>query len=202
MVLKNAGGTAIVQAPETALYSSMPASALKQVPDAHVLPLAEISGLLVRLTNEELPESVTTGSPASLEAEEETRFVELDMSEIENEGRHPGRPSTFACPDCGGVLWELEENGFLRFRCRIGHAYTARHLSAEQRHPVESALWSALRALEENASLYHRMARRTANFGQDQLSKRFDDPCQQHQHKRPHAPGISVAHQPGGTTAP
>lgn len=63
---------------------------------------------------------------------QETRITELDMSEIENEDR-PGRPSAFACPDCGGVLWEIEDSGFLRFRCRVGHAFTARHLGTEQR---------------------------------------------------------------------
>ena len=52
------------------------------------------------------------------------------------------------------MLWEIEQNGFLRFRCRVGHALTAKYLGAEQRHAVEAALWEALRALEESGSLY------------------------------------------------
>ena len=81
------------------------------------------------------------------------------MSEVSSEERL-GQPSPFACPDCGGVLWEIEQNGFLRFRCRVGHALTAKYLGSEQRHAIETALWEALRALEESASLYRRMAGR------------------------------------------
>jgi two-component system chemotaxis response regulator CheB len=42
----------------------------------------------------------------------------------------------------------------------VGHAYTPQHLGLQQRQAVETALWEALRALEESASLYRRMAGR------------------------------------------
>src|SRR5262249_39079410 len=86
-----------------------------------------------------------------------------------------GHPSPFACPDCGGVLWEIEDNGFLRFRCRVGHAFTARNLGAEQRHAVETALWSALRALEESASLYRRMAEKANNASHTETAEKFEE---------------------------
>jgi two-component system chemotaxis response regulator CheB len=79
--------------------------------------------------------------------------------EVSSEDRL-GHTSPFACPDCGSVLWEIEQNGFLRFRCRVGHAYTPQHLGLQQRQAVETARWEALRALEESASLYRRMAGR------------------------------------------
>ncbi|HEX6773214.1 MAG TPA: chemotaxis protein CheB [Acidobacteriaceae bacterium] len=42
MVVHAYGGSSIVQEPETAMFDSMPASALEQVPSATVLPLPEI----------------------------------------------------------------------------------------------------------------------------------------------------------------
>jgi two-component system chemotaxis response regulator CheB len=104
----------------------------------------------------------------------EIKIAELDMSTLDDDN-HPGQPSAFACPDCGGVLWEIDDNGFLRFRCRVGHAFTARHLGAEQRHAVETALWAALRALEESASLYGRMAERASGALHEQTADRFND---------------------------
>jgi chemotaxis response regulator CheB len=40
----------------------------------------------------------------------------------------PGIPAVFACPECGGTLWEVLEGDLLRFRCRIGHAFTVHSL--------------------------------------------------------------------------
>jgi two-component system, chemotaxis family, protein-glutamate methylesterase/glutaminase len=160
MVVRARGGAAIIQEPSTALFPAMPENALEQVPDAQVLPLQEIAAALQELVTEDLPEPEEAQRPNEEfkeRVEKETKIAEFDMAEIEDESRS-GHPSPFACPDCGGVLWELEDKSFLRFRCRVGHAFTARHLGAEQRHAVETALWSALRALEESASLYRRMA--------------------------------------------
>lgn len=174
MVVRARGGEAIVQDPETALFSSMPRSALEQVPDARSLPLSEIPDVLTRLVREKAPEQEPAAEMTELAAISETKIAELDMSEIENEERQ-GRPSAFACPECGGVLWEMQDNDFLRFRCRVGHAFTARHLGAEQRHAIETALWSALRALEENASLYRRMAERADGSPQSSVKVSFEE---------------------------
>lgn len=174
MVVKAHGGVPIVQDPQSAMFSAMPRNALEQVPDAQVLPLNAIPAELVRLVGEEIPgQPEPAARPGSLEAKE-VRLLELEMPQLENEDR-PGRPSAFACPDCGGVLWELEENGFLRFRCRVGHAFTARNLSVEQYHAIETALWSALRALEESGALYKRMAERATKGSHAQSAERFQE---------------------------
>ena len=174
MVIRARGGEAVVQDPATAMFSSMPKCALEQVPDACVLPLAKIPALLTRLVSEDLPRATPEAAGAEEEAVRETRFAEFNMSVIENE-KPAGKPSPFGCPECGGVLWETNDKGFLRFRCRVGHAYTARHLGAEQRHAIETALWSALRALEENASLYNRMAQRATQSSHRQASETYED---------------------------
>ena len=71
-----------------------------------------------------------------------------------------GKPSPFACPDCHGVLWEVEEGDLLRFRCRVGHAFSPESLLASQSSNLEEALWVALRALEETAALAERLQER------------------------------------------
>src|SRR5262249_13334940 len=69
-----------------------------------------------------------------------------------------GSPSPFACPECHGVLWEIKEGTSVRYRCRTGHAYSEATLNQELSHAGETALWAAMRALEEKASIARRMA--------------------------------------------
>jgi two-component system chemotaxis response regulator CheB len=85
----------------------MPQSALNRVPSARVLPLQQIPALLRHLIREELPLEPEPRAKAPLGAAKETRIAELDMDEVSSEARL-GHPSPFACPDCGGVLWEIE----------------------------------------------------------------------------------------------
>jgi two-component system, chemotaxis family, protein-glutamate methylesterase/glutaminase len=82
------------------------------------------------------------------------------MATIEDQEK-PGEPSIFGCPECGGTLWELQDGELMRFRCRIGHAFSSESLLAVQNEALEGALWAALRGLEENAALAQRVAART-----------------------------------------
>lgn len=75
--------------------------------------------------------------------------------------RRIATPSSYTCPECNGALWEIRDPAQLRFRCRVGHAYSADSLLYELDNEVERALWSALRALEERAALNARAAERS-----------------------------------------
>jgi two-component system chemotaxis response regulator CheB len=90
-------------------------------------------------------------------------------------GPLPGPPTPLSCPDCGGALWELVSGDLVRYRCHVGHAYTADSLVAAQADTVETALWSALRALEEKAELSRRLAERIGNRGMERLAVRYRD---------------------------
>ena len=84
-----------------------------------------------------------------------------------------GRPSTFACPECKGTLFEIEEGGLLRFRCHEGHAYSPMSLEAGQSESLESALWNAIRALDEKGALSERLLQRAEELGQTLVIDKF-----------------------------
>ena len=61
---------------------------------------------------------------------------------------HIAEPAALTCPACGGVLSTLEMGQPLRFRCQVGHAYTAEALAREQEGQVDEAMRVALRIIE------------------------------------------------------
>jgi two-component system chemotaxis response regulator CheB len=157
MQIKQQGGIAIVQDPEEAPFPSMPTSAVQHVAVDHVVTIAAMPALLERLIHTPPPPGV----------EHMPTKAEPDVAELGSEalasGELPYPPSPFTCPECGGALWELKDGKLMRFRCHNGHGYTAESLGAEQANGLEAALWTALRALEENAALRRRMARRASS---------------------------------------
>lgn len=170
VAVKKRGGIAMVQDPDEALYSGMPRSAIENSEVDYVLPVAEIASTVARLAAEPVEEG---GRPVEDEMEQEAEIAELDMSAL-HFGDKPGRPSRFSCPECHGVLWEIDDEDMIRFRCRVGHAYSPNVLMAEQSDSVEAALWAGLRALEENAALMTRMAKNMRERGNERSAARFD----------------------------
>lgn len=172
LTVKRRGGLAVVQDPKDALYPSMPLSALAHVAVDYTVPLSAIGPLLARLAHEQVEEGLE--HPVSEDLEIETKLAEFDMETFHNEHR-AGTPSAFSCPECGGVLWELRDGELLRFRCRVGHAFSLDSMIAAQTEQVEDALWAALKTLDESASLSHRMAAQAHERGQDWLARSFEE---------------------------
>jgi two-component system chemotaxis response regulator CheB len=88
--------------------------------------------------------------------------VEADISERVAIGitnvMQLGVKSLFSCPDCGGGLWEIKEEGLTRFRCHTGHTYTAADLMFRQQEELERTIWIALRILEERRMLLEKIS--------------------------------------------
>jgi two-component system chemotaxis response regulator CheB len=173
LAIKRRSGLAIVQDPDDAMFPSMPASAIANVDVDDVARLDDIPALITRRVREAVP-----GGAESAPESDDTRenaYSAFDMATIEKPDEHPGTPSGFGCPDCGGALWEIRDGDLVRFRCRVGHGWTSDGLIDRQDGTLEAALWSALRALEESVALSDQMAARFDRRGQPSLAQRYRD---------------------------
>jgi two-component system chemotaxis response regulator CheB len=135
--IKAAGGRAAAQDPETALYPAMPRSAMQNVSLDAVLAAEQIGAWLAAVSG---PRDSCVQSPAQAL------------------GDATANATCFTCPDCGGVLYETSDEGLLRYRCSVGHAYSPDSLMGETGTSVEGALWTAVRTLEDRAVLLDRLA--------------------------------------------
>jgi two-component system chemotaxis response regulator CheB len=171
--VKDRGGLTIVQDPEEALYPAMPTSARDVVDPDYVLPVSGIAELL---------RSIVSGSPEPdpPQSNEEREAMERDPTQLTptaltEANREAGQLTAFTCPECHGTLWEVEEGGLVKLRCRVGHAYTEDGYSREKAVTLEAALWTALTALVERADFLTRLARRFRRSGHELSAKRYDD---------------------------
>lgn len=168
--VKSCGGTTVCQDPAEATYPDMPRNAIEQVGVDHILKLEEIAEFIVQTAV--APQGEESSKTLQNQLNQETEIAALNWKVLGNEAP-PGKSSTLACPDCGGVLWEVQNGDVLRYRCRVGHAYSPHELLNSQEKQVEQALWTALRALEERASLLHRMAERARDANRPHASDRL-----------------------------
>jgi two-component system chemotaxis response regulator CheB len=168
IMIKQKGGTAIVQDPDDALYPGMPASALQEVQDIdYVLPASAIGERIVSLVAESRVQTITI----TLDGEPDMAIGGEDPLDLDE--RTDGKPANLGCPACGGTLWEYKEGELTRYRCRVGHAFSDEALLAAQTEALEAALWTAYRALEENREQATRIADRMERRGHSTLADRF-----------------------------
>lgn len=81
--------------------------------------------------------------------------------------------TAIAAPDCSGTLWVVDDEGLLRFRCRVGHAYSTKAMLDAQGASLESALWTAVRSLEERRDLLIRVAESAPGGQSSVLARRM-----------------------------
>ena len=168
--VKAAGGTAVVQDPTEAQMPSMPARALERTDVDYCIGLAEIAPLLCALVGQETDRLPAEAALVPLETVEEAPAGE-EMRRSEQ----LGAPTAFTCPECSGTIFEIADGRSVRFRCRVGHAYSEETIVPAQHDATERALWAALRALEEREALLHRMAEQARTRGMSAAADRFEE---------------------------
>jgi two-component system chemotaxis response regulator CheB len=166
--VRQGGGITVVQDPADAAFSEMPMAALNRAKPDHVIPLSGMPGLLESLVHQ--PAGETRPLPRSIKYEVEiARTGQSSMDEMDSIGRR----SVLACPDCGGVMWEIDEEDLVRYRCHVGHTYTAEVMSLAIDENLRRALASALRALEERVALAHKLHRQAIEGGHRLLAQNW-----------------------------
>ncbi len=160
------GGLVVAQDPSDALFPSMPRHVIEMAGADLVAPAHELGAKLAQLVS---------GDPARPEPPpSDLLSMEADMAVMKGPAmgapERPGVPSGYSCPDCAGSLYRIEDERLLRFRCRVGHAWSAAALLGEQSAQLDTALWMALRILEEKVDLGRALAER-AEVGGDPLTR-------------------------------
>ncbi|HWI25626.1 MAG TPA: chemotaxis protein CheB [Stellaceae bacterium] len=171
--IKRCGGTAVIQDPADAAAPDMPRTAQRLVSVDHVAPIAAMAPLLARLAaspagrQPAIPEHICV--EAAIAAQERGSMRTQDQL---------GQLSPFSCPECGGTLWEVAEGRLLRYRCHVGHAYTAESMLAAQSDATDALLNRLLRSYRERAELTRRLAVKELARQQSDLARELDSRAQ------------------------
>ncbi|MFC6739330.1 chemotaxis protein CheB [Methylobacterium tardum] len=168
--IKRCGGLALVQDPTDAIADEMPRSALSALEVDLTLSATRIGDVLADLVRD--PAGPPRPVPPELRLEVDIAAgARVDSDVI---GRL-GSPAALSCPQCGGVLSTMKDGKPLRFRCQVGHGYTAELVAKEQENSVGEAMRVALRIIEERAELVRRMAADGREAGRRALAEMYDE---------------------------
>lgn len=145
-------GVTVVQNPGDSVAPDMPLGALSASDVDYRAPAEDMGEVLGRLIA--LPLGPVAEAPEVIRLEVDIALGRpCDSATLEKFAT----PVALTCPSCRGVLSEVRQPP-LRYRCQVGHAYTAEALEAEQENAVDEAVRVALRIVEERATLTAKLA--------------------------------------------
>ena len=151
------GGLTMVQDPGEAAFPGMPTAAIGEADPQVICATSQMPGLLSEWLAQ-LPEE---------------RMEDLARMAEQPRPNESDRVTPFTCPECGGSLRMVHEFGTERFRCRVGHGFSADRLMLGKHDAVEAALWAAIVALEEKSDLSRRIIRRLEQTGRTSQIDRY-----------------------------
>jgi two-component system chemotaxis response regulator CheB len=161
IAIKRCGGVTVVQDPKDAAYSGMPQNALDSLDVDFCLPIAQMGQLLATLVS--TPHGRTKPVPKDIRTEAAiAERVSSDVAQVDGLGSQV----PYNCPNCGGVLWEMDAPKAKRYRCHTGHSFTEPALLASQSEKIEEMLWISLRMFEERKNLLNSTAKTAGRRGE------------------------------------
>ena len=167
--IKRCGGMAVVQDPADAISDEMPRRAMEATTVDLCVPGATMGDVLSELVRE--PAGAALPIPPEIRLEVEIAAGERIGSD---NLKAVAGPVGLTCPACGGVLSAVTDARPMRFRCQVGHGFTADILAKEQEGRVDEALRVALRIIEERAELVQRMAADGRRTGRAAVAEMYE----------------------------
>lgn len=174
--IKRCGGITIVQSPTEAEAREMPLEALGASDVDHIARLDGIPSLLVELVRRPIGDPVTVPDDMKLEVE-----IALGRPVGSAEIREIADPVPLSCPACGGVLSQMHQPP-LRFRCQVGHGFSAQTMSSMKEGATDEALRVALRILQERLVLSEKLADDARRSGRHAAAVATEDRARQFRH--------------------
>jgi two-component system chemotaxis response regulator CheB len=160
------GGITVVQDPSRAAFPEMPLAALKLAEPDHVVDLERMPALLDSLVHQPAGEAAPMPAGVRFEVDIARGGGGASMTEMDALGRR----SVLSCPDCHGVMWEIDEGKLTRYRCHVGHTYAADLMNLALDEDLRRALASAQRALEERSALASKLLGQAEQSGHRYLA--------------------------------
>lgn len=153
--VKDRQGLAFVQDPEEAVCRSMPESALEYV-DVDFVGTIEMLATQLR---REIGSAVAVAQPGAASRRQQVECqVGMEGNAMQAGVMELGKMSKYSCPECHGVLVQIEDGKLVRFRCHTGHAYSLKSLLADVDDAIDKGLWDAVRAIEERILIVRQRA--------------------------------------------
>jgi two-component system chemotaxis response regulator CheB len=166
--IQHCGGTTIVQDPNEAEYPDMPLSVINSMEVDYVLPLSQI-GTLLEETAGNAPEPEQQPPPDLIK---ETAIAENLLTDVHTQ-ESIGTQTPYTCPDCGGVLYQRDQDAITRFKCFTGHSFSMRDLLLKQGEEVEDSLWFAIRSLEQRRTLLESLSAKYTKTGNTRTAAEY-----------------------------
>jgi two-component system chemotaxis response regulator CheB len=161
LAIQQCGGITMVQDPTDAQYPDMPRNAIAAVQEVdYQLPVAQMADAIVKIT--QTPNRKTLAIPDNIKTEalvSERIFSDVSGTET------LGSLIPMSCPECSGPLWQIDIDAVQRYRCHVGHSFTAKTLLNSQDETLEKTLWAAMRMMEERSRLSLSMAENETRKG-------------------------------------
>ena len=151
----------------------MPTAAIAAANVDYQLPIHKIAPEIARLVQKAAPTVDDIPADIAMEA----RIAGRTMSDIRKEQKI-GHLVPISCPECAGPLWQMETGSVRRYRCHVGHGFTAKALMATQDTVLEQALWAAMRTMEERANLATTMAQDEMEKGRYKSAEVYEERAQ------------------------